>query len=267
MPDSPVLALAGVHFWEEPCVSGKSGSGTVFFSGCNLKCVYCQNEKISLKGFGKPVTVKRLAEIFKELEEQSVHNINLVTPSHFANTIGEALTLYTPKIPVVWNSGGYDSAKTLKPLEGMIDVYMPDFKYADNALAARYSRAPDYAKTASSAIEEMYRQTGDCVFDDHGILQKGVLIRHLVLPDQLGNSKGVIDWVSSFVKNKSVLFSLMSQFTPTQNCPPELSRRLTKAEYEEISEYLFASGIEDGFVQERSSAKKEYIPDFDLSGI
>ncbi len=267
MPSLPVLARAGVHLWEEPCISGKNGSGTVFFSGCNLKCIYCQNEKISLEGFGKPVTAGRLSEIFAALEQKGVHNLNLVTPSHYAEAVAEALTLYTPHIPVIWNSGGYDSLRELRLLEGQIDVFLPDFKYSDNALAAEYSGAPDYFETASAAIREMYRQTGDCVYSEDGMLQKGVLIRHLVLPGQLDNSKGVIDFLSAFIRDKSVLFSLMSQFTPTDNCPKELSRRLTKEEYDTVCDYLFDSGITDGFMQELSSAEKEYIPDFDLSGI
>ena len=267
MGEMPVLARAALHFWEEPPISGEKGSGTVFFSGCNLKCVFCQNESISAEKFGKPVSVERLKDIYAELISQGAHNINLVTPTHFAHAVAQSLETPLP-VPVVYNCGGYESIETLRMLDGKINIYIPDLKYADNALAVKYSRAPAYFETATAAVLEMYRQTGDYVIDDEGIMQKGVIIRHLVLPGQLENTKRVIDWVRKNFGEGQVLFSLMSQFTPNTTCRiDELYRRLNESEYEEVAEYLYASGIEDGFMQELSSAKEEYIPPFDLSGV
>ena len=267
MGEKTVLARAALHFWEEPPISGEKGSGTVFFTGCNLKCIFCQNETISAQKYGKTVSVERLKEIYSELIAQGAHNINLVTPTHYAHAVAESLKTPLP-VPVVYNCGGYESISTLKMLEGKISIYIPDLKYADNTLAMRYSAAPEYFETATAAILEMYRQTGDYVINDDGIMQKGVIIRHLVLPGQLDNTKRVIDWVKSTFTDGQVLFSLMSQFTPNKSCRiDELGRRLNESEYEEIAEYLYDSGIEDGFMQELSSAKEEYIPPFDLSGI
>lgn len=267
MGELPVLARASLHFWEEPPISGKNGSGTVFFTGCNLKCIFCQNETISAEKFGRTVTIERLKQIYAELISQGAHNINLVTPTHYAHVVAESLETPLP-VPVVYNCGGYESISTLKLLEGKISIYIPDLKYADNKLAVKYSAAPDYFETAAAAILEMYRQTGNYTIDDDGIMQKGVIIRHLVLPGQLENSKRVIDWVKDTFTEGQVLFSLMSQFTPNKSCRiDELGRRLNESEYEEIAEYLYDSGIEDGFMQELSSAKEEYIPPFDLSGI
>ncbi len=267
MGENSVIARAGVHMWEEPPISGENGSGTVFFSGCNLKCIFCQNREISRNKFGKSVSVKRLREIYFELIEKNVHNINLVTPTHFLNAVTESLKEPLP-VPVVYNSGGYEAISSLLKLNGKINIYLPDMKYADNSLAKRYSSAPDYFSTAAAAITEMYRQTGDYVIDDNGIMKSGVIIRHLVLPGQIENSKRVIDWVKNSFKDGQVLFSLMSQFTPIDSChTDELYRRLTENEYDEISDYLFNSGIDDGFMQELSSAKEEYIPPFDLTGV
>ncbi|MBQ3150443.1 MAG: 4Fe-4S cluster-binding domain-containing protein [Clostridia bacterium] len=265
----PVVARASLHFWEEPCISGDKGSGTVFFSGCNLKCVYCQNETISHGGTGKPVTIQRLREIFYELYEKGAHNINLVTPTHFVKAVAEALE-DAPPIPIVYNCGGYESVETLKMLDGKIQIYLTDMKYADNTVADKYSSAPDYFEVCRDAVAEMYRQTGDYVIDDNGIMQRGVIIRHLVLPDNLQNTFGVIDCVKEmFPHEGQVLFSLMSQFTPVIKDTPfeELHRTLTAEEYEKAEHYLFDSGIEDGFLQELDSAEKQYIPDFDLSGV
>ena len=267
--ENPVVARAALHFFEEPCISGERGSGAVFFSGCNLRCVFCQNVQISRGAAGKEVTPKRLREIYFALIEQGAHNINLVTASHFAKAVAESLEGGLP-VPVVWNCGGYESAETLKMLEGKVQIYLPDFKYTDPALAARYSAAPDYPSVAEAAILEMYRQTGDYTVDDNGILQSGVLIRHLVLPDALQNTYGVIDRVRRlFPEDGHVLFSLMSQYTPVCDLPqfPELCRKLTEEEYEAAEQYLFDSGIEDGFVQDTESAEKEYIPAFDGTGV
>ena len=267
MGENPVIARAALHFWEEPPISGTNGSGTVFFSGCNLKCVFCQNEDISSGCFGKEITVERLREIYLELINQGAHNINLVTGTHFINAIAKSLEEPLP-VPVVYNCGGYESINSLKLLENKVQIYLPDLKYADDELAIKYSDAPDYFEIATNAIKEMYRQVGKCEFDEDGIMTKGVIIRHLILPNNLENTKRVIDWVKENFNDGEVLFSLMSQFTPNKTCKiPELSRRLTQEEYDEIEDYLFLSGIEDGFMQELSSAKEEYIPPFNLEGV
>ena len=267
MGENPVIARAALHFWEEPPISGTKGSGTVFFSGCNLKCAFCQNEEISEGCFGKEITIERLRKIYFELIEQGAHNINLVTGTHFINAIAKSLEKPLP-VPVVYNCGGYESIEALKLLENKVQIYLPDLKYSDDELALKYSKASDYFETATKAIKEMHRQVGKCEFDEDGIMTKGVIIRHLILPGNLENTKGVIDWVKDNFNDGEVLFSLMSQFTPNKTCPyPELSRRLTQEEYDEVEEYLFDSGIEDGFMQELSSAKEEYIPPFNLEGV
>ncbi len=264
MGENPVIARADLHFWEEPPISGENGSGTVFFSGCNLQCEFCQNEKISRGKFGKEITVEELKEIYKELINKGAHNINLVTGTHFVKAIAESLDEPLP-VPVVYNCGGYENIDALKTLEGKIQIYLPDLKYSDNNLALKYSKAPDYFETVTKAIMEMYRQVGNYVIDDNGIMKKGVIIRHLILPKELENTKKVIDWVRDNFSDGQILFSLMSQYTPTKNCKEEnLKRRLTQEEYDEIEDYLYCSGIEDGFMQELSSAKEEYIPPFEL---
>lgn len=268
MVDNPVVARAGVHLWEEPPISGTKGSGTVFFSGCSLGCVFCQNHAISHENYGKEISVARLREIYFELIAQGVHNINLVNPTHFTKAIAESLA--TPlTVPVVYNSSGYERVESLRLLEGKIQVYLPDMKYIDSAVSERYSHTPDYFEYASKAIEEMYRQTGDYVLDDNGLLKSGVLIRHLILPGNTRNTLAVIDWVNATFPPGSVLFSLMSQYTPCGELGgyPEINRRITQREYEKVQNYLFESGIEDGFLQERCAAKKDYIPSFDLSGV
>lgn len=264
----PVVAKAMRHMWEEPCISGTHGSGTVFFSGCVLHCVYCQNSAISRGRFGKAVSVQRLREIYFELIEQGVHNINLVNPTHFIEAVIASLAGELP-VPVVYNSGGFDSIVTLHRLEGKVQIYLPDMKYALPGPAGRYSGAPDYFETAASAIKEMARQTGPYVLDSDGLLKSGTVIRHLILPGNLDNTYRVIDWVSENFSPGDVLFSLMSQFTPCGDLDSfhELARRLTRREYDAALGYLEASTIEDGFFQELSSAKEEYIPDFDLGGV
>lgn len=268
MGENPRVARAALHFWEEPCISGTRGSGAVFFSGCSLRCVFCQNQEISAGGFGKDISVERLREIFGELIAMGAHNINLVNPTHFAGAIAEALDKPLP-VPVVYNSGGYDRVETLRMLDGKVQVYLPDMKYAQAELGARYARAADYPEVAKAAIQEMVRQTGPYQLDENGMLVSGVLIRHLVLPGHLQNTRQVIDWVAQTFAPGTVLFSLMSQYTPCGDLShtPELNRRLTKREQAAAEEYLFAAGIEDGFVQERASAKQEYIPAFDLTGV
>ena len=267
--DEIVIARAAPHFGEEPCISGTWGSGTVFFSGCNMRCVFCQNREISFEGKGREISVSRLAEIFAELEDEDVHNINLVTPTHFADKIAESLKIAKLKIPVVYNCGGYESVETLKKLEGLVQIYMPDLKYTSAAAAARYSAAPDYPKAAKAAIMEMFRQTGECVFDEEGLLKKGVLIRHLILPERLDDAFDVIDWVSESFPKGAVLLSLMSQFIPLADKEkfPELSRRLTREEYDRAESYLMLSDIENGYFQDLSSATDEMIPSFDGTGV
>ncbi len=261
------IARAALHMWEEPCISGERGSGTVFFSGCSLKCVFCQNEKISRGGFGQPVSSKRLREIFFELIEKGAHNINLVNPTHFAPAILEALHEPLP-VPVVYNSGGYESVNTLKSFHGKVQIYLPDMKYAFSSPAEKYSKAGDYPEMAKAAIWEMFSQVGPYVIDDDGIMQSGVIIRHLVLPENLDNTFAVIDWVRETFSPGDVLFSLMSQYTPPKDVPfPELGRRLNRKEHDAAVNYLMESGIEDGFFQELSSAKEEYVPPFDLTGV
>jgi putative pyruvate formate lyase activating enzyme len=265
---SAAVAAAQPHFWEEPCISGTKGSGTVFFSGCSLKCVYCQNRQISVMPVGKEMSVLELRDLFLRLSDMGVHNINLVNPTHYAMQISQALDMPLP-VPVVYNTGGYEKTETLKALEGKIQVYLPDLKYFDNALAEKWSNAPDYFKYATEAILEMYRQTGDFLLDGDGLLIKGVLIRHLVLPGCIDNTKGVIRWLGETFKKGNVLISLMSQYTPngyTEHIPG-LNRRLTEREYELAEEYLFSTQLEDGYLQEPDSSGTEYVPRFDLTEI
>ena len=266
MPSVPVLARAALHHWEEPPVSGTQGSGTIFFSGCALGCVFCQNDPISHKNFGKPVTVDRLREICYELIDQGAHNINLVNPSHYAHTVLELLEQPLP-VPVVWNTGGYEKLETLRALEGKVDVYLPDLKYLNAATAKRYSDAEDYPEVAAAAIEEMVRQTGPVVLED-GLIRRGVIIRHLILPGQVAQAKAVMDWVQERWPRGEVLFSLMSQYTPWGDLSvhPEINRRLRKGEMNSAIEYMQNLGL-PGFCQERTSAKEEYTPPFDLTGV
>lgn len=264
----PIVARAGLHMWEEPCISGTRGSGTVFFSGCNLHCIFCQNHKISCEGFGKEITIEHLQKIYQDLIAQGAHNINLVTPTHFAQAIIESLKEKL-SVPVVYNTSGFETIDTLRKLQGKVQIYLPDFKYSDDLAAIKYSNAPDYFRITAAAIKEMYRQTGEYIIDDEGILQSGVVIRHLILPGLIDNSKHVIDWVAETFKQGQVLFSLMHQYIPCGDAAkyPEINRTVSKAEYEEIEAYLFASGIEDGFVQDGDAASCDFIPDFDGTGI
>ena len=265
MPTTPHIARAALHHWEEPVISGTQGSGAVFFSGCALRCVFCQNHEISTDCFGEAVSVERLREIYAELIAQGAHNINLVTASHFAPWVAQSLSPALP-VPVVWNCGGYESAEILSMLAGKVQVYLPDLKYADNALAAKLSAAPDYFEVATAAIEEMHRQVGDCVMED-GLLKRGVVIRHLVLPGQLDNTRRVLDWVSQTFSSGQVLVSLMSQYTPQPNAEGLLARRVRASEYRAAAQYMENCGIVDGFLQERTAAKEEYTPPFDLTGV
>lgn len=268
MPLLPVLARAAIHNWEEPCISGQRGSGTVFFSGCSLHCCYCQNYKLSTENFGREISIQRLREIYQELLAQGVHNINLVNPTHFVRSIGASLTPRLP-VPVVYNSSGYERIESLRLLEGKIAVYLPDLKYSDSTCARELSAADDYFAVTTKAIKEMYRQVGCYEMNAEGILKKGLIIRHLVLPGRLQNTFGVIDWVAANFPPHSILFSLMGQYLPQGRAAAfsELDRCLTSEEYQRAEEYLLASGIEDGFVQELTAASAEYIPTFNLEGI
>lgn len=268
MPAAPVLARAALHMWEEPPISGTRGSGTIFFSGCSLGCLFCQNEKISRRDFGKTVTLSRLREICEDLIAQGAHNLNFVNPTHYAHVLAALLEDWRPPVPVVFNTGGYDRMDTLRTLEGKVDVYLPDLKYLDGDTARRYSAAPDYPEIAQKAIREMVRQTGPCRFDDNGLLLKGTIIRHLILPGQVGQAKAVMDWVAREFAPGTVLFSLMSQYTPWGDLSacPELDRRLRPGEMRAAREYMENLGL-DGFTQERTSAREEYTPPFDLTGI
>ena len=265
-PAVPVAARAMLHQWEEPCLVGEKGAGTVFFTGCNLRCCFCQNTPISQQGLGRPITAARLREIFRELVDQGAACIDLVTPTHFTPVILEALGEETWPVPVVWNSGGYEKAETLRRLEGKVQVYLPDLKYALPGPAKKYSAAEDYFDWAGPALLEMFRQTGPYQMEN-GLLKRGVLIRHLLLPGELENTKAVIDFVARTFRPGDVLFSLMSQYTPQSGAMGNLKRHVTKAEYRAAVEYMENCGVTDGYTQERTSAKEEYTPAFDLRGV
>ena len=263
------IARAGLHFWEEPCISGEKGSGTVFFSGCNLRCVYCQNYEISTGGSGQEITLPRLKEIYAELIAQGAHNINLVTPTHYTDAVLASLEEPLP-VPVVYNTNGYEDVENLKRLEGKVQIYLPDLKYSDDSLAIRYSNAPGYFAAATRAIREMFRQTGRYRIDEEtGLMERGIIIRHLLLPGQVENTKRVIDWVAETFEPGDVLFSLMRQYIPHGKAEdyPELNRKVTDKEYQAVEDHLFDSGIEDGFVQDEDSASKDFIPSFDGTGV
>lgn len=262
-------AKAYLHMWEEPCISGTRGSGTVFFSGCNLKCCFCQNYKISHDNYGKSITESRLAEIFLELQRQGAHNINLVSPTPYVPQIITAIDMCRDKldIPIVYNTGGYEKVETIKLLEGYIDVYLPDFKYFDDALGEKYSGADNYFETVTAALKEMYRQTGSCCIED-GIIRRGTVIRHLAMPSHRDDSVRILEWLSENFPRDGILVSLMSQYTPFYKSAEhkEISRRISTFEYNYVLDKAVSLGLK-GFMQERSSAKEEYTPDFDLNGI
>lgn len=264
----PRLARAALHYGEEPCISGKSGSGAVFFSGCNLGCSFCQNYAITQDNFGAEISVRRLSEIFLELQSQGANNINLVTATPYVPSVIEALDLVKDKltIPVVYNSSGYESLKTLKLLKGYVDIYLPDFKYYDNELAFEFSGVTNYKETATFAIDEMIRQVGEPQFTAEGMMTKGVIIRHLVLPRHRYDSINIMDAIARRWKGKCIV-SLMRQFTPTPRCPEGLQRRVTSFEYGQVQRIMESDGLYVSYVQDRSSAKSFYIPSFDLTGV
>lgn len=269
--DKAVVARASLHKWEEPCVSYKNGAGTVFFSGCNLHCCFCQNNKISNELFGKEISDEELGDIFLRLQDMGADNIDLVTPTHFVPNIINALDMVKSKlsVPVVYNCGGYESVKTIDILNGYIDIYLPDMKYFSSEISAKYSNAPDYFEKSSEAVLEMIKQTGELKFNDEGGLLKGTVIRHMVLPSHRHDSMEIIRWIAENTSPKNVLVSIMNQYTPFEFISdeyPELKRRVTKMEYNSVVNLAAELGI-NGFTQQKSSASQEYVPDFDLSGI
>lgn len=270
-PDGILASRAALHFWEEPCISGTGGSGAIFFSGCTLRCCFCQNYKISRTPRGKSISSERLAEIFLELQDQGAHNINLVTATHYLPWILPALDMVKEKlhIPVVYNCGGYECLETIQALSSYVDIWLPDLKYFSSDLSRRYSQAPDYFARASAAVRQMILQTGTPVFDDRGIMQKGVIIRHLVLPGQKEDSLQLIKWMAEELPEKQFYISLLSQYTPYEKNPdfPELNRRITSYEYQKVVEAALEAGLEQGFMQKRTSAKEEYTPSFAYQGL
>lgn len=263
------IARVGLHHFEEPCLSGERGSGTIFFSGCNLRCLFCQNFEISHGGKGLEVSEKQLVSLMLYLQDSGAHNINLVTPSNYTNLLKDTLKIAKSqlKIPIVWNSSGYETVQNLKKLDGLVDIYLPDFKYSNDDLAWQYSHAKGYRKIAFDAISEMRRQQPADLFDGDGMMQKGVIVRHLVLPGALENTKGVLQDISSI--DDTMYVSLMGQYFPTPNVEnhPILSRRITEDEYDQAMQAFFDAGLQNGFSQELDSATEEYVPDFDLDAL
>jgi len=265
------VARVALHFWEEPCISGTRGSGTVFFSGCNLRCCYCQNYQISMEGHGREISAERLAEIYLELQEKGAHNINLVTATPYLPQVLKALESAKSKlrIPVVYNSSGYEKVETIRELKGYVDIYLPDFKYFSNELAWKYSNIRDYFQVATAAIKEMTLQTRGLQFDANGIMQKGIIIRHLVLPGARKDSLAILEWIHENLPFNQYWLSLMSQYTPAYKCREhrEINRRITSFEYDSVIEEALRLGLVNSYMQERSSAREEYTPPFNLEGI
>lgn len=264
--DKIKIALVSLHNFEEPCISGENGSGTVFFSNCNLNCVFCQNYEISQQGNGKEITIEQLADIFIEQQNNNAENINLVTPTMYIYQIIEAIKIAKKKglnIPIVYNSNGYENVEALKKLRGYVDIYLPDLKYSNNEIAYKYSNIKNYFENATQAINEMYNQVGEPVLDENGMMKKGLMIRHLILPNNLENSKDVLKWINENIDNK-VFVSVMAQYFPTHRAKeyPEISRKLTQEEYDEMEEYLYTLNLENGYIQELGTHEEEYVPNF-----
>ena len=263
------ISRSDLHMWEEECISGENGSGTIFFSGCNLQCVFCQNQAISRGEVGKIITTKELADSMLELQSRSANNINLVTAAHFLPKVIEAIDIARKaglSIPIVYNTSSYEKAEAIRSLNGYVDVYLPDFKYYSNELALKYSKVPDYSIVATKAIDEMVRQCPEVIFDDRGIITKGVIIRHLILPGHTNDSKNVLKYLHERY-GSSVYISIMNQYTPMGRLEnyPELDRMVTKREYDKVVDYAVAIGIENGYIQEGNTASESFIPDFDVS--
>lgn len=269
--DELVVARAALHMWEEPCISGEKGAGTVFFSGCSMGCVYCQNRNIAEGLVGKVITIERLAEIFIELQNQAANNINLVTPSHYVPEIIEAINKARGKglhLPIVYNCSGYEKIETLRLLRDYVDIYLPDFKYMDAEPAKKYSNCPDYYDFASKAIQEMVRQVGEPIFNEEGIMTKGVIVRHLTLPGYLEDSKNIIKYLYETFENK-IYISIMNQYTPLNSVEKytEINRKITEEEYDELVDYAIDLGIENGFIQVGETASESFIPEFNQEGV
>lgn len=265
--DTVKVALYSTHNFEEPCISGKKGSGTVFFSNCNMNCVFCQNYEISQKGKGKEISIEELADIFIKQQEKDVENINLVTPTSYVPQIIEAIKIARGnglKLPIVYNTNGYEKVETLKMLDGFVDIYLPDFKYSDNELGKRLSKVDNYFEIATEALKEMYRQTGKVVFNDEGIMQRGMIIRHLVLPNHILNSRRVLKWINENMND--VYVSVMAQYFPTYKAKEidDINRKLTKEEYEQIENYLYRLDLENGYIQELGEHEEEYVPNWEF---
>lgn len=261
------IARAALHYWEEPCISGEEGSGTVFFSGCSLKCVFCQNSVISDGCFGKEISEERLIEIFKELEDSGADNINLVSPTQYALQLADTLSKYKPGIPVVYNTGGYDSVESLKALDGLIDIYLTDMKYVSPSVSKKYSRAENYFEVCSKAVLEMRRQQPEDIFEN-GLMKKGMIIRHLVLPGNISQGMKMLDWVDENLSNQTII-SLMGQYMPCAKAEdyPTINRKISKREYDTVILHAEKLGFENVYIQELDSSSQEYIPDFDLTGV
>lgn len=271
MDDTLVVARAALHMWEEECISGKEGSGAVFFAGCNLRCVFCQNRNISKNGAGKTITVDRLADIFCELQKKGANNINLVTPTHYTKQIMAALDIAKDKglnIPVVYNCGGYESVDTIKELKGYVDIFLPDFKYVDKNISKRYSNCEDYFDVAKKGLAAMYEIVGNPQFDERGMMKKGVIVRHLMLPGHVKDSKSVLKYLHETYGN-NIYISIMSQYTPLvdKDKYKEIARKLYPAEYKRLVDYAIDIGIVNGFIQEGDVADESFIPEFDCEGV
>ena len=267
--DKIKIALVSVHNYEEPCISGENGSGTVFFSNCNLNCVFCQNYEISQQGLGKEITIQQLADIFINQQNKGVENINLVTPTSYVTQIIEAIKIARSKglkIPIVYNTNGYENIETIKMLDGYIDIYLPDLKYIDNDIGKKYSKIDNYFEVASKAIKEMYNQVGKYKFDNRGIMQRGMIIRHLILPNNIENSKKVLKWIEQNMP-QDIYVSIMAQYFPTYKAKEigELNRKLTIDEYEEVENYLYRLNLENGYIQELGEHEEEYVPKWTLN--
>ena len=265
------VARAALHFWEEPCISGEEGSGTVFFSGCTMRCVFCQNREISRGEAGKLVSIERLAEIFLELQKKGANNINLVTPMHYAPQITAALDIARKNglhLPIVWNTGGWELPESVEAVKNYSDIWLTDFKYFDNSLADKFSNAKNYFENASASLKKMLEQTGEPVFDDDGMMKKGIIVRHLVLPGHTDDSKKVLRWLWENFGDK-IWISIMNQYTPlcSEEKFPELSRKVTDEEYDEVVDFAVSLGIENAFVQDGEAVSESFIPPFDLEGV
>ena len=265
------IARASLHLWEEPCISGENGSGTIFFSHCNLKCIYCQNYDISTKNYGKEITTNRLSEIMLELQEKGANNINLVTPTHYVPQIIEAIKLARKNgldIPIVYNTSGYERKETIKLLDGYIDIYLTDMKYFSNRYATEYSKAKDYFKYAKEALDEMYNQVGSPEFNKEGIMKKGIIVRHLIIPGLVNDSKSIINYLYKTYKD-DIYISIMNQYTPLDNVKNHetLNRTITKEEYDEVVNYAISLGLENAFIQEGDTQKESFIPSFNNEGV